>query len=103
VRQQRRAERSMRRIPQASQRRGQTMHYAQPGVGQRQAAEQARQRHLAVRIALITRHAFLKFIPRKLVHQLGEDRLSVVHSSLSKAGLSEIKFKSKKHKFYLSL
>ena len=42
----------MRRIPRASQRRSKTVNHAQPGVGQRQASEQARQRHVLARLAV---------------------------------------------------
>ena len=44
----------MRRIPRSSQRRSKTVNHAQPGVGQRQASEQARQRHVAARLTVRT-------------------------------------------------
>ena len=52
VRQQRRTERAVRRLPPASERRREAMHHAQSGVGQRQAAEQAGQRHVAARLPI---------------------------------------------------
>ena len=60
MRQQRRAKRAVRRLPRASERRGEAMHHAQSGVGQREAAEETGQRHVAARVpvgAIVVRAA----------------------------------------------